>query len=178
MPSKHSTRTVLFCLAFLIFAFLLAAPCHAQDLDDVGGFRFVTFAGAGTLLTHGHAIGEIQTGASFELSAPNRWVGFDLEGGSVVPWSRLKSGAGIFSFNYTPSWTLDQHSRLLPFATVGYTHFFNFSHAVNYGAGLDLRLFKTSALRLEVRDYYSPALPQTTRRDTAFRIGWVHYIQD
>jgi hypothetical protein len=175
MPSNRSTHAALVSLAFIVIAFILATPCRAQDIDSP---KFVYFAGAGTNLSRGHALGEIQAGASFEESTPNHWIGYGFEGGYVGPWSRLKSGAGLFSFNYTPSWSFNKQARFLPFATVGYTHLFGTSNAVNFGCGLDLRLSNTRAIRFEVRDYYSPVLPQTARHDVAFRIGWVIYLWD
>lgn len=177
MRSAHPARlAVLACFSLMVFGAALVSPCAAQtDLDSP---KFVTFAGAGMFLTHERALGEVQAGASFELSAPNRWIGFGLEGGHVGPWSRPKAGSAILSLNYTPSWKLDEKGHLLSFATVGYTRLFGTGNAVNFGGGLDLRLNDAHAIRLEARDYYSPSSSPSSQHNVAFRIGWVIYLAD
>jgi hypothetical protein len=176
MHITHSARHgFLGCLALMVFAAVLVTPCRAQDVVSP---KLVVFGGAGTMLQQSRALGEMHLGASFEESVPNHWYGLAFEGGYVGPWSRLKAGSGILSFNYMPSWQADKQGRFLPFATLGYTHLFGTGNAVNYGGGLDLRLNNIHAIRFEARDYYSPTHPQTAQHNVAFRVGWVIYLWD
>jgi hypothetical protein len=118
----------------------------------------------------------MQAGISFEQSAPNKWIGYGLESGYAGPWSNLKTGSGLLSLNYVPSWKVDKKGCYIPFAVVGYTRLFEIGHAVNFGGGLDLRLNDRHAIRFEARDYYTPDRP--AQHNVGFRIGWINYIWD
>lgn len=163
----------LVCLGIVAFILLFASPSHAQDLDSP---KFAAFAGASVVATHAHSLGGMQTGIGYEQSVPNKWIGYGIESGYLGPWSNLKSGSGLISFNYIPSWQLDKKARFVPFASAGYTRLFEIGHALNFGGGLDLRLNNIHAIRFEVRDYYVPQRPE--QHNIGFRIGWIAYIWD
>jgi hypothetical protein len=118
----------------------------------------------------------MQAGLAFEQSVPNKWIGYGFKSGYVEPCSNLKTGSGLLSLNYVPSWKVDQKGRYLPFATVGYTRLFEIGHALNFGGGLDLRLNNQHAVRFEVRDFYMPARP--AQHNVGLRIGRIAYIWD
>jgi hypothetical protein len=161
------------CLGLAACTVLCVSPCRAQDIDSP---KLVAYAGGGAAATRARSLAEMQAGLGFEGSAPNKWIGFGFEGGYVGPFSNLKTGSGLLSLNYIPSWKVDQKERYLPFATVGYTRLFELGHAVNFGGGLDLRLNYSHAIRFEARDYYAPDRP--AQHNVGLRIGWVTYIAD
>jgi hypothetical protein len=174
MNSKLAT--LLFHLATVGLAsltLLFSSSCYAQDIVSP---KLVAFAGAGGVTTNAHSLGGMQAGVGMEGSNPNRWFGLGIEAGYLAPFSRFKSGSGLFSLNYIPSWKVDKKGRYLPFATVGYTRLFEMGHAVNFAGGLDLRLNNSHAIRFEARDYYAPDRP--AQHNVGFRIGWVAYIAD
>ncbi|HTZ99004.1 MAG TPA: hypothetical protein VMB02_01655 [Candidatus Aquilonibacter sp.] len=177
------------CVAGSIFLFLVAViPARAQDAASP---MFTVFAGAGSTVA-GPARGEVQAGASFDEAPPNAGVGFSFEGGYLGAWSRPGAGSAIFSADYMASWAFGEKGRgttpngkrswsdrgwkVLPFASAGYTQLFGTGNAVNFGGGVDYRLNDLHAIRVEVRDYYSPG--SRVEHNVALRIGWVAYVSD
>jgi hypothetical protein len=169
----RSLRRVFRFLGPILLAPLAVTTARAQGPDCA---KFTPFVDVGALLGRGPSMGEIQAGAGSGIAPPNRWCGFSLEGGYIAPWSKTKSGAGLFSVDDMASWSVRRNRKFLPFAFAGYTRLIGTAHAVNFGGGLDYRLGKRGAIRFEVRDYDSPAAP--VRHDVAFRIDWVRDIVD
>jgi len=161
------------CLAIVACGVLYVSTCSAQDTDSP---KAVAFAGGGAVETHARSLGEMQAGIGFELSAAKKLIGFGFESGYVGPFSNLKTGSGLLSLNYIPSWKVDKKGRFLPFASAGYTRLYEIGHAVNFGGGLDIRLKNWHAIRFEVRDYYTPGQP--VQHNVGFRVGWITYIAD
>jgi hypothetical protein len=160
-------------VGFVALALLFSPPCRAQATDSP---KLVAFGGAGAVTSRARSLGSMQLGLSLEGSLPNKWFGFGIESGYIGPISNLKSGSGLLSINYIPSWKADKQARFLPFATAGYTRLFELGHAVNFGGGLDFRLNDSHAIRFEARDYYAPDRP--AQHNVGLRIGWVTYIAD
>lgn len=110
--------------------------------------------------------------------------GFLVEGGYAGPMTRVSGGAGILSANYlAPIDLRGAHANLniarglvLPFLTGGYTRLFGTGNAVNFGAGADLSMGRTSAIRFEVRDYLRLSGPK--QHDVALRVGIVVFLAD
>jgi hypothetical protein len=162
---KSIPMSPLIRAAVILVALVAVSTASAQDAASP---KFTAFAGAGSLLSQGHARGEVQAGASFDEAPPNAWGGFALEGGYLVPWSRLKAGSAFFSVDCMPAWSFgpkgsgrtpsgtrywcDRGWRFLPFASAGYTQLFGTGNAVNLGGGVDYRLNQHNAIRMEVRD--------------------------
>jgi hypothetical protein len=158
-------------VARLLFALVFCALAYGQepDMPSMG-----VFAGAGLqydVVNHG----ALQTGATFDLSRPNHWIGWSLEGGYAGSFSDFHAGSALFSANYLPSWHFRTLPNLYPFATAGYTQLFGTGPAANFGAGVDFQLRTKFAIRVEARDYlgFSPH-----QHNFAIRIGFRRYIWD
>jgi hypothetical protein len=187
--SVQSARRLLRIAGSIFVVLVAVGPARAQDAASP---KFTVFAGAGGAFAGGHSKGEVQTGASFDEAPPNAWAGFSFEGGYLGPWSRPGAGSAIFSADYMAAWSFgpkgngrtpsgkpfwsDRGWRVLPFASAGYTRLFGTGNAVNFGGGIDYRLNESHAIRVEVRDYYSPA--SGSQHNVALRIGWVVYLPD
>jgi hypothetical protein len=174
-----------------VTAIMVVASSIGLHGQDPTGPKFTVFAGPGATITQGNSRGEFQAGASFDVAPPGLWYGYSLEGGYLGPYSRLHAGSAFASVDYmtsfgekakgrtrsgTPYWS-DRGWKLLPFASAGYTKLFGTGNAVNFGGGFEYRLpNKISAIRAEVRDYYSFSTPP--QHNVALRIGFVIYIGD
>jgi hypothetical protein len=186
-------RMIRACSRILLLASLVlfaAASAHAQDAPSPE--LFTLFAGAGALAKQGHALGELQAGASFDEAPIDAWYGLSLEGAYLGAWTTAKANSGSLSLDYMAAWNLDSprenrtakgntyktnHAQnFFPFVSAGYTRLFSVGNAVNFGGGLDYCLNHKNAIRIELRDYYSPASP--SQHNIALRIGWVLYIPD
>lgn len=178
------------CFALLsALVFFFATSAHAQDAASP---KFTLLAGAGILTAQGHSRGEFQAGASFDEAPPDAKYGFLFEGGYLGPWADRKSGSAFFSADYMAEWNLgksgaghtpkgqvywrDRGWKFFPFAAAGYTRLFGTGSAVNFGGGFDYRLNHNHAIRVDIRDYYSPSSP--AQHNVIIRIGWVAYLPD
>jgi hypothetical protein len=148
---------------------LPAPPQPSRDYDLDG--QASVFAGAGAQVSNRQSLAAWQLGATIGIVVPNTYFGMSFEGGYVGPWSRPRAGSAIFSANYVSQWDSSARSRFKPFLTVGYTRLFGTGNAVNYGAGFDYHLDASHAIRIEVRDYYSPT--DQIQHNVAVRIGFV-----
>jgi hypothetical protein len=179
-PIRIAVRKIVILCGIAIALMLAAAPeSSAQSANSpefVDSPQFVLFGGAGVNLSKGHSQGAMQLGASIGQAPPNKWAGFQLEGGYIGPWAKLKTGSALFSANYLARWKIGRSEKFLPFVTTGYSRLFDTGNAINYGGGVDYRLGPTDALRIEIRDYYAFAEPR--RQNLAVRIGWVIYLPD
>jgi hypothetical protein len=188
MKKRILYKTIIFT-GMLMTVMAASAPAWAQDAASP---KFVFFAGAGPLVSDGHSKSAIQAGAALEEAPPGSWGGFSFEGGYLGPWSKPNDGSAFFSCNYMVAWAFgpkasgrlpngtqywtDRGWKILPFATGGYTRLFGTGNAINFGGGIDYRINHTRAIRLELRDYYSFALPR--QHNVALRIGWSLYVAD
>jgi hypothetical protein len=186
-PKMHRAVRLIASVLFCIMAG--AVGTQAQDAASP---KFTLFVGPGIVRTQGISRGEIQAGASFDEAPPGAWGGFSFEGGYLGPWSKPHIGSAFLSVDYMSAWHFgpsgsgrtangtrywsDRGWKLLPFASAGYTRLFGTGNAVNFGGGIDYRLNNTRAIRLEVRDYYSPSTP--AQHNVALRVGLVIYISD
>jgi hypothetical protein len=134
-------------------------------------YQASAFVGFGAQTANQRTSTSGQLGASVGFVVPNAYLGMNVEGGYLGPWSRFGSGSGLASVNYLSQWQSGTFSKWKPFATVGYSRLFATGNAVNYGGGIDCRLSRSSALRIEVRDYYTPSGPGG--HNVALRIGWL-----
>jgi hypothetical protein len=186
---KGILNKMIIFVGALLLVMAASVPAWAQDAASP---KFVFFAGAGPLVSDGHSKSAIQTGVSFEEVPPGSWGGFSFEGGYLWPWSKPKGGSALFSCNYMVAWAFgpkasgrlpngtkywtDRGWKILPFATVGYTRLLGTGNAINFGGGIDYRINHARAIRLELRDYYSFALPR--QHNVALRIGLSLYTND
>jgi len=183
-PANFSTRIAARKIAVLcgiaIALTLAAAPDvgaqPANSPEFVDSPQFVLFGGAGANLSQGHSQGAMQLGASIGQAPPNKWAGFQLEGGYIGPWANLKAGSALFSANYLARWKIGRGEKFLPFVSTGYSRLFDTANAINFGGGVDYQLGPTDALRIEIRDYYAFSEPR--KQNLALRIGWVIYLPD
>lgn len=178
-------------LVVSVFLCLLSGALAAQA-QDAASPKFTLFAGPGIVRTQRISRGEIQAGASLDEAPPGAWGGVSFEAGYLGPWSKPHIGSAFLSVDYMAAWNLgpsgagrtakgtrywsDRGWTLLPFASAGYTRLFGTGNAVNFGGGVDYRISHTRAIRMEVRDYYSPSQP--AQDNVALRIGLVIYISD
>jgi hypothetical protein len=163
------------CFQFFVALFsCLLLSCAVASCQDGDSPSIGAFAGAGLQL-NGTRTGSFQVGGSFDQSAPNHWIGYIFECGYEGSFTNLHSGSALFSVNYFPSWHLRSLPSLYPFATVGYTQLFGTGNAVNFGAGVDVRLSTKLSVRLEGRNYFG-LVPQ--QNNFAVRIGLRRYFWD
>jgi len=156
----------------LCVAFFAATCCQAQMA------KVSLFAGTGTKIAGTQRHSATQLGASFDVSAPNRYFGCLFEGGYLGSNSNFGTGSGFFSANYLASWTTDKRLRFFPFATFGYTRLLR-TNALNFGGGLDYRVNRRNAIRFEVRDYHLSSGPSWYQgHNVGLQVGYVFYIPD
>lgn len=184
-----SVHRVVRVIALVTFCFVVGTvTTRAQDAASP---KFTLFAGPGIIRTQGISRGEVQAGVSLDEAPPDAGGGFSFEAGYLGPWSKPHIGSAFLSVDYMAAWNLgpsgsgrtakgthywsDHGWKLLPFASAGYTRLFGTGNAVNFGGGVDYRLSNNRAIRIEVRDYYSPSAAQ---HNVALRIGLVIYISD
>src|SRR5215467_842363 len=144
---------------------LLALPCHAQNSskppirEDASEVTATLFGGGGVLYLDTHTRGALQFGASLSASAPNKFLGVELEAGYVGAVATGSQRSAVFSANYRPSWA-PLRSRCtfastcpVVFAAAGYSRLFETGNALDFGGGLDYYFAnKARALRIEARD--------------------------
>jgi len=171
--SNHRfVRTPLLLPSSLLTFIVIVAPLAV--CQDVDAPSFGMFAGAG--VEQGRSSrAALQAGESMEQIFPNHWVGYMFEGAYLGPFGDLHGGSAVFAFNYVTSWQRRSVPKLLPFATLGYAQLFGTGNAVDFGAGVDLRLRPSFGIRVEGRDYLSFAPHQ---HNIAIRIGIRRYVWD
>jgi hypothetical protein len=169
---------------------LLSPQCYGQNssrppirADVRTGLLFTVSGGAGGVVSSDSSTrGALQFGAGLGVSPPDTLFGVELEGGYVGSVANASRGAGVFSANYRPSWTLNRSSCVtgacpLAFATAGYSRLVGTGNALDFGGGLDYYFAKSPrALRVEVRDYMTWQAPQ--QHNVALRIGLVIVLAD
>jgi hypothetical protein len=112
------------------------------------------FIAPGAVTSAGHNSFSVHMGGGGEFAI---WKGISagIEGGAVgLAHNYTNSVQGVASANgyyhFRP-----RDARLDPFATVGYSLFFRHgaSSLVNFGGGLNYWIWRTAAVRVEVRDH-------------------------
>lgn len=187
---SNGTHRAVRVVALIIFCFV--AGTVTTRAQDAASPKITLFAGPGIIKTQGVSRGEVQAGVSFDEAPPNVGGGFSFETGYLGPWSKPHIGSAFVSVDYMAAWNLgpsgsgrttngsrywsDRGWKLLPFASAGYTRLFGTGNAVNFGGGFDYRLSNMRAIRVEVRDYYSPSAP--AQHNVALRVGLVIYLSD
>jgi hypothetical protein len=170
-------RLVSALLVILAFSSLCYAQAGQRPIrrDVAVDLKVSIFGGAGTVVDSDHAKGAVQFGGALELTVPNTFFGFQLEGGYVGPSSHMSRGSGVVSANYKPSWTITpcvEGACVVGFATAGYTYLVGTANAINFGGGLEYFFPKRpQGIRVEVRDYANFTGPG--EHNIALRLGWI-----
>jgi hypothetical protein len=155
--------------ALPIFALGLAvSEAPAQDSDYSKGQGYVYFAPG--LSTEWENAPTVHVGAGGEAFF-TKYVGVGAEGGYLGQFEDY-SNIGTFSFDLVARLRpKTSRTKLEPFVTGGYTHFFHSGTAngINFGGGLNYWFSRHVGLRFEIRDHARGS--HTLRHFIGFRIG-------
>jgi hypothetical protein len=138
----------------MVLSLLVSGTAMAQEVKKSPGGRSYVFLGIG------QANAEDTTthfGGGVEAFL-YRGLGVGCELGYLGPIEYMSEGIGLFSVNGIYDFGKEQHSRVSPFITGGYSGAFRqgFANAVNFGGGMHYWFHERAGLRLEIRDHFSP----------------------
>ena len=136
-------------LALLMISLPLLGSSQTRDYSNGLGYAFFSpgVTSPGTVTWAHMGVG----GDGFFT----KYVSAGAEVGYLTPIQNFSGGIGTLSPNLVVRFRAkDEHNRLEPFATGGYTLFFRTGHAngLNFGGGVDYWVKDHVGLRFEVRD--------------------------
>jgi len=136
---------------------LLPAIGSAQDEQSDQYIQGYAFVAPGIAVGDGSA-GFLHLGGGGEVSL-YKGIGFGGELGYMAPFESMSSGLGVLSVNGLYTFERRGGAKLEPFVTGGYSLIFRSGsvNAMNIGGGANYWFNNKVALRLELRDHFSPS---------------------
>ena len=162
-------RISLFVLTIVLFAGIGRAQESAVPRATVH-----TYFGGGGVFSGGEGTRITEFGGGGE-GRIYKGLGAGVDIGYLYPRQGFKDGFGLFSTNgYYHFDNGSSTPKVTPFVTAGYSLAFRGEHAnlANFGGGVDFRIMRRGALRLEVRDHLWPESGPNTHF-LSFRVGLV-----
>lgn len=156
--------------AILLAAVLLFVPPASAQTPSHGGLLPYTFAAPGVASAGGATL---HLGGGIEAIAATG-LGAGVELGFIGPFpDGFGHGLGVLSGNLSAHLPSPADRRLTPFVTGGYSLGFRSSrvHLLNVGAGMHYWINEGLAVRLELRDQFSPVRRSCFPHLVSVRVG-------